>query len=59
MDGSAEAGPSTQPIQDDAWPTPQPTGGNSETAANAETNNNSTEEDETPVRTFTTLLFLM
>jgi len=60
--GSTEAGSLTQiplPVRHDALPTTHPTGGLSETAANAENKQTLTEEDEFPVSNFTALLFLM
>jgi len=52
---NTQAGPSTQvppPTPYDAASTAQPTGGHSETSADAEQNNQGTEEDETPVSDF-------
>ena len=55
MYGNAEAGPSTRlppPIPHSTWPTIPPTGGESETTADAEQNQSVTEEEETPVSDF-------
>ena len=52
---NTEEGPSNQaslPCPDSDWPTPQPTGGTSETTADAEQSEKITEDDETPVSNF-------
>ena len=55
MHGNTEAGPSNQaspPFPDGGWPTTQPTGGTSETTADAEQTKKNTEDDETSVSNF-------
>ena len=52
MYGNAEAGPSAQLPSHGTWSTTQPTGGQSETTADAEQTKSTTEEDETPVSDF-------
>ena len=52
---NAEAGPSTQVLPSIPYvdpPAPQPSGGISETTANAEKNKTITEEEEVPVSSF-------
>ena len=53
--GNTEAGPSNQaspPFPDGDWQTTQPTGGISETTADAKQNKKTTEDNETPVSNF-------
>jgi len=60
--GYAEAGPSTMVPQSVPYvglPTLQPSGGISETTADAESNQTNTEEDKAPVSIFTALVFLV
>ena len=55
MYGNTEAGPSNQaspPFPDGDWSTTQPSGGTSETTADAEQDKPITEDDETPVSNF-------